>query len=250
MRDKMKACTAMIAALLLILLPLSAAAQETDETLVLSLSRDFGYGGGNRIQGTFSLRASGSDDLVRVEFLIDGEVVSTDEEAPYRYQFNTASYEVGSHTFSARGYTADGTLIGSNQFSREMISSENAWQDVRDILVPLLAVIAVLAVLGTLGSALLGRKKEHKPGEYGAAGGTVCRRCGFPFSRNLLSPNLMAGKLERCPHCGKWGILPRASSTELEAAEARLAQESQGTLGAPSEDQRLRRMIDESRFDD
>jgi hypothetical protein len=250
MRDKIKPYASLIVALLLILLALPAAAQESDEALVLSLSRNFGYGGGNRIQGTFSLKATGPEDLVRVEFLIDGEVVATDEEAPYRYQFNTASYAVGSHTFSAQGYTADGSQISSNQFSREMISSQRAWDDVRNILVPLLLVIAVLAVLGTLGSALFGRKKEHKPGEYGMAGGTVCRRCGFPFSRNFLSPNLMVGKLVRCPHCGKWGILPRASAAELEAAEARLAQESQGTLEAPSEEQRLRRMLDESRFDD
>jgi hypothetical protein len=65
-----------------------------------------------------------------------------------------------------------------------------------------------------------------------------------------LSPNLIVGKLVRCPHCGKWGILPRASSAELEAAEARLAQENQGTLEAPHEEQRLRRMLDESRFED
>jgi hypothetical protein len=61
---------------------------------------------------------------------------------------------------------------------------------------------------------------------------------------------LLVGKLQRCPHCGKWAIVRRASPPELEAAEARWSQESTGTIETQSEEERLRGMIDESRFED
>jgi hypothetical protein len=85
---------------------------------------------------------------------------------------------------------------------------------------------------------------------YGAAGGAVCPRCTLPYSRNPLSPNLLFGKLERCPHCGKWGIARAASRSELDAAEVRLRQDSQrGTLEAADEQGRLQQEIEDSRFD-
>jgi hypothetical protein len=233
-------------------LPLSAAAQETDDSLPISFTRDFGYAAGGKIQGTFSLKVRESDelDLVAVEFLVDGSIVFTDTESPFRYQFNTANYAEGAHTLSAVGYKSDGTSLQSSEFSREFISSERAWSEAGNIVVPLLVGVVVLTLIGTLGPVLLGRKKEHRPGVYGAAGGAICPRCSFPFSRGFLSPNLLVGKLERCPHCGKWSIVPRATPFELEAAEARLAQESQGTLTTPSEEEKMRQLIDESRFED
>ena len=73
----------------------------------------------------------------------------------------------------------------------------------------------------------------------------------MPYTRHMLAPNLFTGKLERCPHCGIWAVVPRAGSEALEAAEARLA----GSGGAPemaaeSAEEKLERQLDESRFDD
>ena len=49
-----------------------ALAQEKDPGISLKLNRDFGYGGfGGEIQGTFSLNASGPDELVEIQFFID-----------------------------------------------------------------------------------------------------------------------------------------------------------------------------------
>jgi len=97
---------------------------------------------------------------------------------------------------------------------------------------------------------LLGRKKKHTPGVYSMAGGAICPRCTFPYSRNMLSPNLVIGKLARCPHCGKWAIVSRASAKALQAAEARFAAESQGTIETISEEEKIRQMIDDSRFEE
>jgi hypothetical protein len=236
--------------LLLLISSFPVAAQEAEETLVLGFTRDFGFAAGGKIQGTFSLKVREPEDLIRVEFLIDDEVVHDDQEAPFRFQFNTAAFSTGTHTLSAVGYKVDGSVLHSNTYTRDFISGEDAWSSVGDILVPLLIGIGAVTVLAVLGPVLLGRKKKFRPGEYGMAGGAVCRKCSMPFSRNVLSPNLMVGKLERCPHCGKWAIVPRASKAELEAAEARLTQEGPGTLQAPSEEERLRSLIDDTRFDD
>ena len=91
-------------------------------------------------------------------------------------------------------------------------------------------------------------------GSYGPAGAAVCSKCGLPFSRGILSVNLFTGKLERCPHCGKWQIATVAGREALVAAEAR----QQG--GAPdgaasvleadlSPEERLRRQIEDSKYE-
>lgn len=231
-------------------LALPVAAQEDDTSLILKFNRDFGYGGfGGDIQGRFSLQVKSPEDLVRVEYYLDGELVFEGTEFPFKWQFNTANFPEGGHTFSATGYKADGSEIHSESFSRIFLSSEKAWVETSNIMVPLLIVIGAVALVGVLGPVILSRKKKHTPGVYGMAGGAICPRCTFPYSRNMFSPNLLAGKLERCPHCGKWAIVTRASAPDLEAAEARLASEGEGTIEVPSDEEKLRKMIDESRFD-
>ncbi|MFQ5615715.1 MAG: Ig-like domain-containing protein [Anaerolineales bacterium] len=221
-------------------------------TLELKLTRDWGYGGfKGHIQGTFSLRASGPDTLVEVRFIIDDEGVNVDTEPPYRYQFRTDEYPPGDHTLTAIGTLADGSQIRAREIKRHFLSDEEARQETMKFVVPLLVGVGGLTLLGIIGPLLLGRKREHRPGQYGIAGGAVCPRCTLPFSRHVLSPNLLAKKLERCPHCRKWSAVPRAAPAALETAEARLAQENiRGELPPESEEERLRKLIEESRFDD
>jgi hypothetical protein len=226
-----------------------AAAQEP-EPLPLSIGRDFGFASGGRIQGTFSLRVSGPDDLVRVEFLIDGQVVNLDEEPPFRYQFNTGSHALGTHTLAAVGTTADGRRLSSRIHTVEVVSAEEGVRVAGSIVLPLLVVIGGFTLLGVLLPALLDRG-GGRAGSYGLAGVAVCRRCRLPFGRRLLAPNLLAGKLARCPHCGRWQIARRASRASLESAQARLAaQAGLGVMQVEDEAGRLRRRIEDSRFED
>ena len=104
-------------------------------------------------------------------------------------------------------------------------------------------------MVGALAPVLMGRGKTFKPKQYGVAGGAVCPRCTFPYSRNMLAPNLLVGKLQRCPHCGKWAIVPRASQTALDSAEQRWSKEGTSSVEAPSEEEKLRQQIDDSRYD-
>jgi len=241
---------------LLLALPISgrAHAQEGEPQLKLSLQRDFGFGGfSGDIQGLFTVSASGPDDLVQVTFYIDEEVLFVDEEAPFEYQFHTDNFEPGVHRLWATGKTSGGEQLLSNEVQREFLTGEDAWGMLKGIGLPLIIGIAALMLVGVLGSMLLGRKGVQRPiGEYGIAGGAICPKCKLPFSRHFLSPNLVAGKLERCPHCGKWSLVARAGPVALEEAEARLRQDyQQGQLEAEeSEAERLRKMVEESKFEE
>lgn len=226
-------------------------AQEADQTLVLDFNRDFGYGGfSGDIQGQFSLKVSSPTDLVRVEYYLDDELVFNSSQPPFSWQFNTANFPAGRHTFRAVGYKADGSLVQAEPFTRLFLTSEQAWSKTGDMLVPILVLIGVVTLAGALGTAFLGRKKQHVPGVYGVAGGAICPRCTFPYSRSLMAPNLLVGKLSRCPHCGKWAIVAAASPAALQAAEERLATENQGGMRMQSERDKLQQRMDESRFED
>jgi len=84
----------------------SAVFTQEQEELTLSMSRDFGYSSGTGdIQGTFSMKASGPDTLVRVEFFIDDTLIAEDNEAPYKVQFVTDNYPLRSTCYKYKGVT-------------------------------------------------------------------------------------------------------------------------------------------------
>ena len=109
--------------------------------------------------------------------------------------------------------------------------------------------VGALTVLGALAMALLGREKHFRVGQYGPAGAAVCPRCWLPYSRNVLAPNLLVGKLQRCPHCGKWALVPAASEQELEEAENRYHKRGADEVDLPSQEDAYKKLLDESRFE-
>ncbi len=113
--------------------------------------------------------------------------------------------------------------------------------------------IIVLIVVGRRLLLLSGEKQAHATAgdqaSYGLAGGAICARCGRAFARQALSPNLIVGKLSRCPHCGKWSIAPRATPAALAAAEAAHKPASEPTESVPSGEERLRRQIEASKYE-
>ncbi|MFH1634527.1 MAG: hypothetical protein ABIG63_11050, partial [Chloroflexota bacterium] len=214
----MKRLVPIIILFMAVILPFSAFAQEDGAGITLRLTRDWGYGGFNgQIEGTFSMRVTGPENLERVEYFMDEELIAEIAAEPFNFQFHTGNFDPGIHTMYATGYTSDGSTLRSNEVARDFLSADQASNSTNDMIVPLLIVVGGATLLGVLAPLLMGRKKKHRPGEYGMAGGAVCPRCTFPYSRNVLSPNLFIGKLERCPHCGKWAVVPRATPAELEA---------------------------------
>ena len=226
--------------------------QDVDDRLNVRLRRDFGYRAGGRIQGRFTISVDGPQDLERVKYLLDGDYFAEVSESPFKFSFSTSDYTLGAHTLSAVGTTASGLDVFAEGIRLEFISAEEGWQQAANIAIPLIVGIVVLTVLGTLLLTLMGRRSgSFKLGNYGPAGGAVCRRCGFPYPRHFLSPNLLVGKLARCPHCGKWAIIPRASRAALEEAEARYRADAEiGLLEQEPEgsEAQVQRKLDETRY--
>lgn len=231
---------------------------QPEPQLVLSLSRDFGYSSGTgKIQGTFSMKVSGPDTLSRVIFLIDGTQIGEDTEAPYRMQFKTDSYDLGIHVIQAVGYTVDGLELHSNEQRREFVSSEEGWKAAGKIAIPVIVLSVAAVLVSALLPALLGRNKKSTlaPGsarKYGPLGGTICPKCGRPFGLHIFGLNLLIGKLDRCPHCGKWSLVRRVSLPELRAAEISEFEMEADKTDSPllSEDERLRKELEQTRYQD
>lgn len=223
-----------------------AAAQEG--ALVLRITRTFGYGFGSDIQGSFALTAEGPADLVRVRFYVDESLLADDPEAPFRAQLHTGDFPMGIHSLWAEGDRSGGGGLVSNSIEANFVSASAGWDMAGSMLAPVLIVVGLAMGVSVLFTAVSGRR--YRPGVYGSAGGAVCPRCSLPMSRNWFSPNFGRGKLERCPHCGKWSVVGRASTQALSEAEVRL-----GNAGMPPRDTRtaaedLKRKIDDSRFTD
>jgi len=225
-------------------------AQDSLPGLQLTLIRNFGYGGFGRIQGNFTLRIDDpNEELVRIEFYLDDELISTVNQEPYQFKFHTNTFSEGNHTLSAVGFFEDGTRVESNRISKVFLSSDQARSETQQLIIPILLFTAALTVLGLGLSILVSRKKAYQIGKYGTAGGAVCPRCDLPFSRSILAPNLLVGKLVRCPHCGKISILPRANQAQLLEAENKYKNEEPSQISTSNE-VLYRRLLDESRYEE
>jgi len=233
---------------------------QTDSTLSISLSKDFGYSSltGGQIQGTFSVRAQGPQDLVRVVFYLDGQPLGEVTEAPYRLRFDTSSYPDGKHTLSAIGFTSSGQEIRSNDQVREFVPASQGFEGAMEIILPLLGVIVLAALLAIGIPALFSRgKTKNLPlgtaRNYAPLGGTICPKCGRPFAVHIWGLNLLVGKLDRCPYCGKWSMVVRYSPAQLREAElAEMEDAGENSAGIPktSEEEKLQKDLENSRYQD
>lgn len=118
-----------------------------------------------------------------------------------------------------------------------------------------IAGVVLLVVVGRRLLLLSGSKgaaaSSDTIGNYGLAGAAICPRCGKPFARPPLGLNLLVGKLSRCPHCGKWSVVARATPAALAEAEAREKAQAGPTDASPalSPEEKLRRAIEASKYE-
>jgi Zn ribbon nucleic-acid-binding protein len=111
-------------------------------------------------------------------------------------------------------------------------------------------VVVVLVLLLRLASHFITRDKNGTlKKSHGIYGGAICPRCGRPFSRHWWAPNLVAGKFDRCPHCGKWHFSTRATPQMLARAEES-DREDEVVMPEPDDGDALKRQLEESRYDD
>jgi len=223
-----------------------------DDTLTLSLSRDWGYGGfGGDIQGTFSFHVRGPADVERVEFYIDGVNIGEDAQAPFDLQFVTDNYPDGPHDLYAVGYTAEGTTLRTQTITRTFVPASEGGAAALKFLIPLLVVIFGAMGLAAVVPLLTGRKTVHL--EAGARrsytfGGGICPKCKRPFGLRLLGLNLLNGKFDRCPYCGKWSVVRIASAQELRAAEEAEVEASRGQMPDAAPEEKFKKDLDDSKY--
>jgi DNA-directed RNA polymerase subunit RPC12/RpoP len=207
-----------------LLMPFGSASAQEEEPYQVSLRRDFGYGNGMDIQGRMTLSLKGDDSAVRrVTFLMDGELLISLETRPYSFSFTTDDYASGVHKIAAKVETIDGKVYITDALTYNFLSKEAANQNTRGIILPLVVLIVGIGLLSLLLQRFTTRKIStvgENVSYNGLFGGAVCSKCGKPFARSIFGMNLIAGRLERCPHCGKWVLTHRASAKELDAAAA------------------------------
>jgi len=229
-----------------------------DEQLQIRLSKDWGFSSGTgKIQGTFTIKATGPDDLARVVFYIDDQVLGEATESPFNLRFNTDNYALGAHTLLATGFTAAGSELISTTINVEIVTSDEGWKTAMNIITPMVVLILIAVGLAVLVPLIFtrGKKESLPPGaprNYGYYGGAICPKCSRPFSRHIYGLNLGTHKFDRCPYCGKWSLVRRASKEELDAAETAEIEAAQAGTYKPeiSEEDELRRELEDSRYED
>jgi len=239
---------------IILALPHAILAQDTDYRI--SLRRDFGYGNGMDIRGTFSIRLVGEATPVeQVAFLIDGQPMGTILEAPYRLQFHTDDYDLGLHSLIAEVTLLDGTTLQTEAIQANFVSADQEGKFVTTILVGIFGVIILSFIIMAVVQTFVFKKKKGQKtaqkGQYGLLGGTICPKCGKPFPRHIWGINLVVGRLDRCEHCGKWVMTTRASPDALQAAEALIEENpTQPQKAKIPPEQTLEQRLEDSKYID
>jgi Bacterial Ig domain len=233
-------------------------AQTEPGKIDLRVSRLVGYSSGTgEIQGLFTLKLTGEEEVDRVEFFLDGQLFGDDSEAPFELNFSTDAYSLGNHTISARAFTKDGRTINSNLLNLQFVSSTEGMQTALRVAGPLIGITLLALLVSSVFPILIGRRKSSQlpPGalrRYGASGGTICPKCRRPFSLHVFSLKMGLNKLERCPYCGKWSWVRRVKPDQLAAAEAAELDQAKPPEERRKleEEERLRRRLESSKYDD
>lgn len=221
----------------------------------INLRRDFGYGNGMDIRGTFSIRLVGDETLVeQVIFLIDKQPIGTVNDAPYRLQFHTDDYDLGLHSLIAEVTLQDGTTLQTESIQANFVSADQEGKFVTTVLVGIFGAIAVSFIIMAIIQTVVFKKKKGENGpqkkNYGLLGGTICPKCGIAFPRHLWGINLFVGRLDRCDHCGKWVMTTRATPAALRTAEDLDQSGTQPDKVEIPPEKTLEQRLDESKFID
>jgi len=218
-----------IAIIILVLTSLLFSAQPAfaqDYEYTIHVRKDFGYSWANDIQGSFSITLIGYEENVqKVNFFIDDEILATVDSSPFSYQFNTKDFDPGAHQIYGEVYLKDGSSQLTPALIYDFLDRDTSNQQMKRILLiiggSMLGVFAIVAIVQ--GTFLKGKKQSTRepgaPRSYGLMGGTICPKCGRPFPRHIFGMNLVVGRLDRCDNCGKWVMTVRATPEALRMAE-------------------------------
>lgn len=222
----------------------SEAQAQTESPWTLKLTRNFGYGAGSDIQGNMTLHLGGDlSSVVRVVYYMDDEVMAEVSQEPFRLAFSTGDYQPGVHQMRAEVSSVNGTLTPVGPIVYNFLSAADSAKKAASVLVAIIGIsLAAMGVSWFISS----RQKGGTATTGGMHGLAVCKQCGKIFPRSFFGMNIVVGKFEPCPHCGKWQITRRASPLEIEwANEDTRPEEPQEVTEKPEKDE-----LDDSKFID
>lgn len=252
---KLKRSLSLFILLVILFTVVSHPVSAQEDEYSIRLRRDFGYGAGNNVRGTFTISLVGDErQVTQVEFIIDGTRMALVEQAPFRFQFHTDAYEFGSHHLQALVSLLDGRVEQTAAVRMNFISPEDERGNVTTLFIGMGAIAVVsLVVFGLVQVLVFKRKPKHQtqpgvPQQYGAMGGAICLKCGRAFPRHFWGLNLLVGKLDRCPHCGKWSITKRATPDQLREAELAEFEAQHKDVLEPTMYGKTRDTLDDTRF--
>jgi hypothetical protein len=234
-------------------------AQDATPQYTLNVHKTFGFNNGSQIRGQFSAEMIGPDAIQPVTFLLDGKPIGQAAQVPFKFDFNTSSYPVGWHDMTASVTPKDGTTFITAARHFEFISADQESTAMRNILGPMLGGIALLLLVIYGVQFLIFRNRPNKvlplgaARNYGMRGGAICPRCHRPFPIHWFAMNMGIGfKFDRCDFCGRQGFFKPVSRDELARAEAAELEMTQPdpNLPAESEKDKLKKILDDSRFTD
>jgi len=249
---------------LLLVVGLAAPAQAQSVEYRIDLDRNFGYGNGSNVRGDFtnSIYSEGgtAENIASVTYRIDGQTMAMINEAPFEFRYNTDSYPSGVHVIDAVVTTKDGREVTTPPVQVNFLSSAEQNTSMQRIFIPVFTGILIAFGIAVAVQLLVLRRnpKQLAPGvprSYGFKGGTICPRCDRPYAIHFWSINLGLHHLDRCDYCGKVALVTRKHPDLLaaaEMAELAAARANEGSLpgaeNGQSEEDRLRKMLDDSRF--
>jgi hypothetical protein len=128
---------------------------EAKPSIDLGFEKNNGYGFGNDIGGLWTVSAHVSQEVVYVEFYLDGELQLNATSVPFSWQFDTSNYSPGSHALKAVAYDS----LGDTAFLQvERNFQETSTQTIISIIIAIAIAITVTA----FGFALYRVKKRNK----------------------------------------------------------------------------------------
>jgi hypothetical protein len=223
----------------------------------LNVNRDFGYGGGADIKGLFTLSVIGQEDITSVTYLIDEKEMAVVSEDPFKFQFNTSQYPYGWHDLTAEVTNLAGEKFVTPARHLNFVTSEMESETMKKMILPLFGLIlGVMLIVGVVQFVLMRKRNPNgvpagTKRNYGYAGGSICRKCGRPTPRHIWGFNIGIGKLDRCENCGRWSVMQGVPLGILRTAEEaeKASETSQSTISEKSEDEKLRELIDKSKYE-
>ncbi len=229
------------------------------EEFRLGVTKSFGYSSGDQIRGTMKIYIIGTAASIKsVQYFIDGTQIGTGTAPSFDLSFQTTDYTTGYHDLSATVQTQDGRTVTVATRKFNFVTSQEEVSGVGRFLLPVLGIIVVVMVIAVGSQVLLFRKKfinmpPGTPRNYGIRGGAICPRCKRPYPIHWWALNAgIRTKFDRCDFCGKWAVVGPKPIQELRAAEQAEMQvtEGSGTVIEKSEEEKLKEMIDKSKYSD